>query len=234
MYKMIVSEFDNVLIDQEEAISTEAILEISRIRKAGILFCIMTSKSLSEILEYNRDFPFIDYIICFNGACIYDVHNKKCIYQKKILFSIIKPIMKLLSNYEVRCFTANEVVSNPLEKKEDIYKMSVKTHDEKDLKFLKEKLLDFDINIRESFVDSEIYVEIIMGNVSKLDALLKLCNKKKIDLNHVCTIGGEKEIMGTCGFSVSVNNSPATIKENAAFVTQDNYSYGVAEFLKTL
>ena len=44
MYKMIVSDFCGTLIDSEEAISVSTMLELDRVRKDGIIFCITTSK----------------------------------------------------------------------------------------------------------------------------------------------------------------------------------------------
>ena len=63
MYKVVVSEFDRTLINSEEAISSSTVMEIDRIRNMGCLFCISTDRFLSDILSYNRDFIFTDYII---------------------------------------------------------------------------------------------------------------------------------------------------------------------------
>ena len=52
MYKMVVSDFCGTLINSEEAISVSTMLELDRIRKEGILFCITTSKSLKIVKEY--------------------------------------------------------------------------------------------------------------------------------------------------------------------------------------
>ena len=59
MIKMVVSSFYNTLIDEEDAIPTSTMLEIDRIRKKGIIFTICTNRLYTELLEYNRDFPFI-------------------------------------------------------------------------------------------------------------------------------------------------------------------------------
>ena len=81
MKKMVVISFYHALIDEESAISQSIMLEIERIRKKGILFCVCTNGTYQEVLEYNKDFPFIDYIISLNGSYIYDVlkeqKNKK-------------------------------------------------------------------------------------------------------------------------------------------------------------
>ena len=45
-------------------------LEVDRIRKNGILLAIATGQVMRSVLDYNRDFPFVDYVISCNGAYI--------------------------------------------------------------------------------------------------------------------------------------------------------------------
>ena len=71
MYKMIVSDFSGTLINSDEAISVSTMLELDRVRKNGVIFCITTSKGIRVVKDYNRDFPFIDYIVAFNGSYIH-------------------------------------------------------------------------------------------------------------------------------------------------------------------
>ena len=56
MYKLIVSDFDGTLVDDDLAIPLSTMLEIDRVRRMGILFTIATSRCLGDILYYNRDF----------------------------------------------------------------------------------------------------------------------------------------------------------------------------------
>ena len=84
MLKMIVSSFYNTIIDYEEAISASTVLEIDRIRKKGIVFSVCTNRQYQEILDYNHDFHFVDYIVSLNGSYVYDVNKSKCLFKKKI------------------------------------------------------------------------------------------------------------------------------------------------------
>ena len=63
MYKLFVSDFDGTLIDSDEAIPLSTMVEIDRIRKLGVKIVITTGRILKSILEYNKDFPFLDYVI---------------------------------------------------------------------------------------------------------------------------------------------------------------------------
>ena len=77
MKKMIINSFYNTLIDKEDAIPLSTMLEIERIRKSGNKYVILTNRSAKELEFYNRDFPFIDYIISFNGNYVVDLENNK-------------------------------------------------------------------------------------------------------------------------------------------------------------
>ena len=77
MIKLVISSFYNTLIDSEEAIARTTISEIDRIRKKGIYFSVSTNGLNQEVLDYNKDFSFVDYIISLNGSCVYDVNKNK-------------------------------------------------------------------------------------------------------------------------------------------------------------
>ena len=72
MKKMVVCTFENTLIDDEESISMKTMLEIDRLRNSGYLFTTISGNDLDYVLSYNRDFPFLDFIVFFDGAGIFD------------------------------------------------------------------------------------------------------------------------------------------------------------------
>ena len=63
-------------------------LKKDRIRNKDVLFTVSTNGLYKEILEYNKDFPFIDYIVGYNGGVIYDCLNKNIICD-----NLLKPIL---------------------------------------------------------------------------------------------------------------------------------------------
>ena len=101
MTRMVISSFYNTLINSEESIETSTMLEIDRIRSKNILFTIITNRHLKEILYYNRDFPFIDYVISLNGAHVYDITNNKCIIENPLDKNIVSKIKKLFPNNKI-------------------------------------------------------------------------------------------------------------------------------------
>ena len=105
MIRIVVSSFYNTLIDYEEAIPTSTMLEIDRIRNNKVLFAISTNGNYKEILEYNKSYPFVDYIISLNGSYVYDVLNDKCIYKQKIAKVDVKKIYNSFKNYNINYYT---------------------------------------------------------------------------------------------------------------------------------
>ena len=126
MIRMVVSSFYNTLINYEEAIPTSTMLEIDRIRNNKVLFTISTNGLYNEILDYNKDFPFVDYIISLNGSCVYDALNNKCIYKQKIAKVDIKKIYNSFKNYKINYYTENNILNNYNETlNKDIYKIEI-------------------------------------------------------------------------------------------------------------
>ena len=71
--KMIVSSFYNTLIDEEDAIPTSTMFTLDEYKKNGCLFTVLTNRDIDDVLYYDESFPFIYYIIGFNGSVVYDV-----------------------------------------------------------------------------------------------------------------------------------------------------------------
>ena len=61
--RMFISSFYNTLINNEEAIPVSTMLEIEKLKNKGILFSVCTNRLKDDVLYYNHDYPFIDYII---------------------------------------------------------------------------------------------------------------------------------------------------------------------------
>ena len=95
MYKMIVSDFYDTLINKEESIDINTMLEIDRVRNNNVLFVVATSRTFRTILDYNSSYTFSDYIISYNGSYIYDCIKDKVLYQRKLTQVMIKKLSKL-------------------------------------------------------------------------------------------------------------------------------------------
>lgn len=239
MYKVVVSEFDRTLINSEEAISSSTVMEIDRIRNKGCLFCISTDRVLSDVLNYNKDFIFTDYIISCSGAYLYDVLNDKVIYKKNITNVVLKKILDNFSDYDIyayledRCWLIKNIV------KEKIYKLEIVCPSKKILNSISEKLDELELNIKffSKKTDKNYVIEIIMDSVDKSVCIEKICKLRKISMDEVVYIGScEKDsfISKKVGCSVCVKNGDSSMKKECNMICPSNDDKGVKNVLSQL
>ena len=234
MVKMIVSSFYNALLDEEEAIPTSTMLEIERIRKKGIPFSICTNRLYKDVLDYNRDFPFIDYIISLNGSCIYDVQKGKCFVKNKLSLSNIKKINDLFGDYSKYYYTENEIYqSNDIIEKEEIYKIEIEIEEEKE----KEKLSKLNVNYSIFTWNDKKYLEITSNRSNMFTGVDKVSIKLNIDLKDVVAIGANESdlaLLKAIPTSYIMKNSCSLLKSANIKKTHSNSEKGVEYILKKI
>jgi len=254
LYKLVVSDFDDTLIDKEEAISTNTMIALDRLKTRDILFCVATGRELRSVLDYNRDFSFIDYIVCLNGAYIYDVSLDKVIYKKNISCSIVKKINKLFSAYNLcfctptsfyylnkaydydLAFKIDDFSSFILDNKNDIYKIEVHCSSKKQCADILEILEKENLNISYCFRGKRknYYVEIVSMGIDKLFGIEKICRINKIKLAEVMAFGcdlADLSLLRVSGCGVAMGNGCNDIKKIAREVTVSNQDGGVARII---
>lgn len=255
MYKMVVSDFYGALINSEEAISLSTMIELDRIRKNGTIFSITTSKSARYVIEYNKDFPFIDFVIAFNGSYIYDLNREVVIFDKCLGVNTIKKIYKLCSNYDL-CFYSldfcnytgeycdkdfsrkvNDVELFIENNKKSIYKIKVVTNSkmesEEVVKLLKAAKVKAELFVKE---DNGFYViEITNDSYNKLFGIEKICKLNRIHLKDVLAISSSVssvDVIKNCGYGCCVENASEEIKKIAKEITASNENNGVERIIK--
>jgi len=77
MIKLFVTSFYNTLIDEEDAIPTSTMFAIDKLKQKGTKLVILTNRLEDEVIYYNHDYPFIDYIISLNGSRVLDMKTNK-------------------------------------------------------------------------------------------------------------------------------------------------------------
>ena len=257
MYKLVVSDFFGTLINSEEAISLSTMIELDRIRNNGILFCITTSKSARIVIDYDKDFPFIDYVVAFNGSYVFDLINNKVLYDKSLGISIVKKIYKIFKNNDLCFYTLNNCnytgnyydkdfskkINNIddffLEYKKGIYKIKVVFDTNKEcmkaVKKLKEIELNIDIYSKEE--NDKFIIEITNSICSKLSGVEVICKKKKISLEEVlaiCSSVSSLDLVKKVGYGCSVSNGFDKLKKYSKKITSSNEENGVEKIIKEM
>ena len=233
MIKMVVSSFFNTIIDKEEAIPSTTILEIERIRQKGIIFTINTNRAYKEVLDYNKDFPFIDYIISLNGSCIYDVNKNSCIFKKKLPKSNIKKIMTIFNDYE-KTFYSDDIIMKENPKEDDnIYKIEIAIDSLDEVKKITKLNVEHSIFVK----DEKMYLEITSTKSNTFNATDQISLKNNINLKNILVICGNESdltLIKNIPNNYIVENADKNLKNQAKNIVPSNNNKGVESVLKKL
>ena len=229
--RIVVSSFYNTLINLEEAIPTSTMLEIDRIRNNNILFTISTNGTYKEILEYNKSYPFVDYIISLNGSYVYDVLNNKCIYKQKIAKNDVKKIYNSFKNYNINYYTEDKILNSYNETlNKDIYKIEIED-------FSDISISNINCNLSVLEKNNKKYLEIISSKCNSYIALDKINKLNNINKKEVLVIAGNDsdiELVKNITNSYIVSNSSILLKKIAKKGTTSNNELGVETVLKNM
>lgn len=221
--RMLISSFYNTLIDKEEAIPVSTMLEIDKLRREGTLFSICTNRSKKDVLYYNHDYQFIDYIISYNGNYIYDVSKEKCIYKKPLQKTIIKKIENIFKNKEITYYKEQDIT----------YKLEIKITNRDGEKNLINELNDLNISKSIFKFNNNYFIEVMMNNT--YEGIEALSKKLKIELEEMIIVIGnssEKEVLNNIENTYVVSNAPKEVKALSKNKTKSNNSRGVEEVIK--
>lgn len=231
MIRIVVTSFYNTLIDYEEAIPTSTMLEIDRIRNKKVLFTVSTNGLYNEILDYNKDFPFVDYIISLNGSIVYDVSNNKCIYKQKIAMNDVKKIYNSFKNYNINYYTEDKVLNNYNETlNKDVYKIEIEDYNDTNIE-------NVNCNLSVLSKNNKKYLEIISNKCNSYIALTKINEINNINDNEVLVIIGNDsdiELGKNIKKSYRVDNSSKKLKDIINKKTLSNDEHGVEKIIKSV
>ena len=182
MKKIVVSSFYNVLINEEEAIPTSTMLEIENFRNNGGVFCVCTNRLYQDVLDYNKDFPFLDYIVSLNGSCTYDVGKEKMIYRNKLSATNIQKIETIFKGYPTTYFTEKQSYERP--PKESIYKIEIEIETEEE----RQKLEKLNVNTSIFYYEEKMYLEITSHKSSMFYGIDQISMQKEIPLKSIIAV----------------------------------------------
>lgn len=186
MVRMVLSSFYNTLINEEESINQSTMIEIDGIRNNHILFGIITNRGIEDILYYNHDFPFIDYIFALNGSLIYDVEKNQIVHKINLDKTIVKEISNLYKNHKIIYYTEEKEYSFIPE--EDVYKIEIEMDKRKENPFLKK----YPVKASIFEWDNKTYLEITKEDIQVL--LKEFIDKNNIKQEEIISIiGNESE-----------------------------------------
>lgn len=253
MFKILISDFENALIDTEEAIPLSTMLAIDKVRNNNISFGIMTDLSFRTMIEYNKDFPFVDYIIFLDGAYIHDAKKNRALFKKNIPISLIKKIKKNFDLYNICFYTLDfcnctkKVIDKPNARKigdfkvfsdfhkDSIYKIEIHAKSKKEIDEIISKILELKINLKYYIKKNDDYfVELIMNECGRVQAVEKICDIKKSCLDDVIMISFSDDnidLLKKVGHSIGMKNASSKLKKVTKEVTCSNDEKAVEKII---
>jgi len=260
--RIIVSDFDGTLIDDEEAIPMTTVLAIDNCRSLGHKFVIATGRTPASVLSYNQDFNFLDYVIACNGSYIYDNNAEKVIYKKPLSKQTIRTVKQTFESSAILYFCTPDrwhlyVSTIYQEKKDKVMKSEIKdfnrflsknknhiykielhfTEREKAETVMKEmKKLKLDINFNLQIFSPNVYmIEVVEKGVDKYEATRIIAQKENVKMKDVVAIGdsyNDIRLVKRVGLGVAVKNSCEELKKVAKEETFSNNELGVEKVLE--
>lgn len=80
-YRLAALDMDGTLLNSDHAVSDYTLDVLARVDAAGKIAALATGRCLSELREFIDTIPALRYVICENGANIYDTRQKKSIHR---------------------------------------------------------------------------------------------------------------------------------------------------------
>jgi len=80
-YRLAALDMDGTLLNTDHVTTSYTRDVIRRVAQSGKVAAISTGRCLSELWEHFEKLPDINYAICENGACVYNIREKKIIHR---------------------------------------------------------------------------------------------------------------------------------------------------------
>ena len=101
--KLVVSDLDGTLLNDDSEVSNETIEMIKRLKENGIEFAIATGRSFNSANKIRKKIGLEIYLICNNGANIYN-KNGKMIKNNIMPANLIRKVIKFLTENNIGYF----------------------------------------------------------------------------------------------------------------------------------
>ncbi|MCP4337160.1 MAG: Cof-type HAD-IIB family hydrolase [Mycoplasma sp.] len=258
---IIFTDIDGTLYGEEKKIHKDLIGNIKEAKNASFMFNISTGNGM---FDYMKELAYklkAKYLITSNGACIYDVPKKKIIFEDKIDKDIANKIlfkankMSISSNWwDEKIIFTNKYTSEELKKQcsnsagynfkniklskevyNDIYKIEFISKTEKEIKQLIKDINFYNLQISRI---SKLHIEVTKNNVSKGNAVLRICKIHNVDPKTVMTIGdsgNDLSMLQLTKYSYAMANANSEVKKvanlNAAAYNQNGLGLSIIDYI---
>jgi hypothetical protein len=258
-YKIIFFDLDGTLLTDNKTILDENKKEIKRVNELEIETVICTGRQINAV-QYFKDMAGTGrFVICTNGAEIYDYKENKIVYSSLINNEVVKQLHKIADEEEclIKIDTLNERYINKMKYSqvgeieltqsiesllinEKILQISIGNNNRDKLDKIVEKIKQIDeVKVENYFYfKDEIWIiNIVNKEVSKGNGIRKLCQYLNIDTKEVVAFGddiNDISMLNAVGYGIAMGNSNDKLKKIAKKITTYNEENGIAKELQKL
>ncbi|MBR6296255.1 MAG: Cof-type HAD-IIB family hydrolase [Treponema sp.] len=262
--KIIALDLDDTLLDSHQQISEENVRALRRAAALGIYVVLCSGRAEDAILPFVRRLEIAGtqsgrYIIAVNGCSVFDLHERKRIYNKTVAPEILLHANKRAKEFGLvtevyepdTIHTEEETEWTRLDSDLCHIRLNVVPDYETFLKqgFVKmlipgdpdllqklQAVLKSDFgNTANVFISKPYFLEILPPDCGKGEAISWLSDH--IGLPPGTTMGfgdsmNDESMIRKCAFGIAMKNGLQEIKDMAAFVTEKtNDESGVGDFI---
>ncbi|TDT72298.1 hypothetical protein EV215_0086 [Hypnocyclicus thermotrophus] len=256
MIKLIATDMDGTLLNNNHEISKDFWEVLEEIKNKNILFCVASGRQYYNLLE--KFYKHKDDILFIAENGNYVIHQEKEIFSnslnKKIIPEFIKLVREIDDCYIVLCGKKSAYVEddykpflNEVGKYYAQYKI-IKDLEKINDDILKVAIYDFkgsEHNVYPYFkkfedkykvvVSAKHWLDIMTLNGNKGVAIQKVQKKYNITKDETMAFGdylNDLEMLENSGYSYAMENAHPKLKEIAKYITHSNENNGVVKTLK--
>jgi len=258
-YKMIASDLDGTLLNDESKISERSKNAILKATEAGALFVTATGRSISSVEHFDalfeKDMPFIT----LNGAVIIMGKSRKILVDKYFEFPLVKDVFNLAVSrgVPVVVWTKRRLCASPecrgtwaYQKIADTDMTFISDIDELEKEGISKLLwIDSPDNIvrfhREMkeryrgrlncYPSQPTFLEFVSIDTDKAIAMEEIGSIYGIDRSEMIAIGdsyNDTSMLKYAGLGIAMENAPDDVKAVCKSVTHSNNDDGVAAVIE--
>lgn len=261
-YKIIFSDIDGTLLNNENQIPKETIEELQRLDKKGIPFVLVSARMPEGMRPIREELGIHAPMVCYSGRLVLGPENEplySCMLDLDLALEIKSVVAKEFP--EVACGTyggEHWVVDDRLDpwvmKEQEITHLVPETGNIREIfkeaggihKFLfmgdEEAIIRTENRLKERYPDLSIarskpvYLEVMNGNVCKSAGVKIVCEKYNLSLEQAMSFGdgqNDLDMLNAAGAGFAMANAPEEVRLAAPFVTPaDNEHQGLLAVLR--
>ena len=257
--KIVFIDLDGTIKNDNGKITDRDSKIIEKLKSIGLYIIFITGRNVDYTKRLAKQYNPSSYIICSNGAEIYNFKNDNIIYKSSISKENMEYLDNLINKYNLVYLTnsfnnrryTNRKTGNIGKKvkdklssiDEEIDQVVVQSFNIEDLKLFRKDISE-NQNLRIvnksknlEVKDKPLFYDIVNAEVSKGEAVKILCDYLKINIEKTMCIGdsiNDLDMFEVCNYKVAMNNADEKLKEIADYITLSNNEDGVGLVLERL